>query len=338
MTNQEADLFSGALAVCQLMLRGVAAGAGGALAPETIRQKVDEILAMPTYTGVDRERLLAALEQRFTVFTPRHRTLGSDDDHKPWLNAKKGTISWRYWDRYKLLLEERLSESALNAIDQVSNDVLGRLEDPDRAGPWDRRGLVSGNVQSGKTASYCGLISKAADAGYKVIIVLAGLHNSLRSQTQMRLDEGFLGFMSEPRRGEGQQAFRVAGVGHIDSSVRANTGTNRTEKGDFSRPVANQFGINPGGLPLLFVVKKNVRVLDNVLAWLRSCSDGADESSDRRFVRNVPVLVIDDESDLASVDTRAQPLDEDGNPDPEHNPAKTNELIRRILRSFEKVA
>ena len=55
----------------------------------------------------------------------------------------------------------------------------------------NRRGLVMGHVQSGKTANYCGLVCKAADAGYKVIIVLSGVHNSLRSQTQIRVEEGF---------------------------------------------------------------------------------------------------------------------------------------------------
>src|SRR5439155_17011279 len=65
--------------------------------------------------------------------------------------------------------------------------------------------------------------------------------------------------------------------------------------------------------------------------------DGEDHEG-RRFVRRVPVLVVDDEADLASVDTKAQAFDESGNPDPDHDPARTNELIRRILRSFEKVA
>ena len=124
------------------------------------------------------------------------------------------------------------------------------------------------------------------------------MHNSLRSQTQIRLDEGFLGFMSEPRTGSGQQTFKTTGVGLIDGSIRANTGTNRTEQGDFSSPVANQFGIHPGGLPLVFVIKKNVKVLENLLAWLRACADGVDEKTNRRFVRRVPVLVIDDEADL----------------------------------------
>jgi len=331
-------LFSSALAICQMMLREKAAIHGGVLGLETIREQVSEITSMPTYGSIDREKLIAELEHRFTVFTAQHQTLGSNDDHLAWLPTKLGTIEWRYWDRYKLFLEDRVAPSAIESIDDVTTDVLSRLEDTERPGDWDRRGLVSGNIQSGKTANYCGLIAKAADAGYKVIIVLAGMHNSLRSQTQIRLDEGFLGFMSEPRTGSGQQTFKTTGVGLIDGSIRANTGTNRTEQGDFSSPVANQFGIHPGGLPLVFVIKKNVKVLENLLAWLRACADGVDEQTNRRFVRRVPVLVIDDEADLASVDTRAQAFDENGNPDPDHNPTRINELIRRVLRSFERVA
>jgi hypothetical protein len=330
--------FSSALAVCQMMLRERAGIHGGVLSLEIIHEQVSEITAMPTFAGIDRDALIAELEHRFTVFTAQHQTLGSNEDHLPWLPAKMGTIQWRYWDRYKLLLEDRIAPSAIQSIDDVTTDVLSRLEDTERQGDWDRRGLVSGNIQSGKTANYCGLIAKAADAGYKVIIVLAGMHNSLRSQTQIRIDEGFLGFMSEPRTGSGQQTFKTTGVGLIDGSVRANTGTNRTEQGDFSSPVANQFGIHPGGLPLVFVIKKNVKVLENLLAWLRACADGVDEQTNRRFVRHVPVLVIDDEADLASVDTRAQAFDENGNPDPDHNPTRINELIRRVLRSFEQVA
>ena len=201
----------------------------------------------------------------------------------------------------------------------------------------DLESLVYAIVRSGKTANYCGLICKAADVGYKVIIVLSGIHNSLRSQTQIRLDEGFLGFMSEPLAG-GQQTFRRAGVGEIDASIVANTATNRTERGDFSRTVANQFGIHPGGMPLLFVTKKNVSVLKNLNNWISSCTNAEDPESKRRFVRDVPVLVIDDEADLASVDTKLQDIDENGNPDPEHDPTKTNEQIRRLLRAFEKVA
>ena len=222
-------------------------------------------------------------------------------------------------------------------VDRVTTDVLSRLEDPSRSGMWDRRGLVVGHVQSGKTANYTGLIAKAADAGYKVIIVLTGMHESLRCQTQIRLDEGFLGRKSQPR-GAGAKAFVPTGVGLLDPSVNANTGTNRFQGGDFNATVAAQFGITPGGLPLLFVVKKNASVLKNIIDWIGSAAVATDQETGRKFVPGVPVLVVDDEADQASVDTGRQKFDEIGRPDSEHNPKTINRQIRTILRLFERVA
>ncbi len=336
-SNLSNATFATVLAMCQMMLKQRAATAGRFLKTADILEVVNEVLAMPSFAGLDKERLAAELEERFTVVTGEHQTLGNNDDHKAWLPARRTTIAWRYWDRYLLYLEERVPRSAVDSVDKVTSDVLERIEDPQRQGSWDRRGLVMGHVQSGKTANYCGLVCKAADAGYKVIIVLSGVHNSLRSQTQIRLDEGFLGFMNDVL-GDGQQTFKPVGVGMIDASIRANTGTNRTQLGDFNEKVAKQFGIHPGGLPLVFVVKKNVSVLNNLIKWIRSCADAQDEATGRKFVRNVPALIIDDEADLASVDTRQQEFDEDGKPDEDHDPTKTNRNIRLLLRAFEKVA
>src|ERR1700733_1281162 len=305
-SNTPHSTFATVLAMCQVMLKQRVTSAERFLKTADILEVVNEISAMPSFTGLDKERLIAELEERFTVVTGEHQTLGNNDDHKAWLvPSKRSSIEWRYWDRYLLYLEERIPRSAVDSVDKVSNDILERIEDPERPGPWDRRGLVMGHVQSGKTANYCGLVCKAADAGYKVIIVLSGVHNSLRSQTQIRLDEGFLGFMSDAL-GDGQQTFKPVGVGLIDSSIRANTGTSRTQLGDFNEKVAKQFGIHPGGLPLVFVVKKNVSVLNNLIKWIRSCADAQDETTGRKIIRNVPALIIDDEADLASVDTRQQ--------------------------------
>jgi hypothetical protein len=332
-SNQSSASFATVLAMCQMMLKEKAAAAGRFLKTVDILEVVTEILAMPSFAGIDNNRLVTELEERFTVMTGEHQTLGNNDDHKAWLPSR---LNRRYWDRYRLHLEERVPASAVDSVDKVTNDVLERIEDPQRPGKWDRRGLVMGHVQSGKTANYCGLVCKAADAGYKVIIVLSGVHDSLRSQTQIRIEEGFLGFMNSAL--DGPQTFVPVGVGKLDSSVHANTGTNRAQKGDFNRDIANKFGIHPGGLPLVFVVKKNVSVLHNLIGWIRSCADAQDEETGRKFVRNVPALIIDDEADLASVDTRLQVIDENGKPDEDHDPAKTNRNIRILLRSFEKVA
>ncbi len=223
-------------------------------------------------------------------------------------------------------------------MNRVTDLVLGLLEDPLREGKWDRRGLVVGHVQSGKTANYTGLICKAADAGYKLIIVLAGVHKNLRSQTQMRLDDGFLGYETMPPGEAQRRAPTPAGVGLIDRTLRPNYITNRSDNGDFSRAVANNMGINPGGPPLLFVVKKNARVLRNLIDWVNWAANGRDPDTGRPMVSSVPLLVIDDEADHASVDTREQAFDEDGNPDPDHDPTAINSCVRRVLRAFEKCA
>src|SRR5437763_2928920 len=88
----------------------------------------------------------------------------------------------------------------VNNLHELTDMILERLEDPARPAPWDRRGMVVGSVQSGKTANYTGLICKAVDAGYKLVIILAGIHSNLRSQTQVRIDEGVLGFDTKKSR------------------------------------------------------------------------------------------------------------------------------------------
>src|SRR5262249_47711542 len=148
---------------------------------------------------------------------------------------------------------------------------------PVRDGAWDRRGMVVGHVQSGKTSSYTGLICKAVDAGYKVVVVLAGIHNNLRSQTQMRLDEGFLGYETMEAAGN-QNAANIIGVGEIEPNpgIKLDYVTSRHDKGDFNQARGKHFGINPGGHPLLFVVKKNGRVLGQLLKWIDRSLKGHD--------------------------------------------------------------
>ena len=312
-----------------------------ALTRSMIEAKVDLVLAMnPAWkAGVDRVALVAQMESRFSIWIGRAVTLAGDDDHVPWLTASRKR-GWRYWPRYRQMLDEKWAAPAIEALDTVTDDILGRLEDPRREGSWDRRGLVVGHVQSGKTSNYCGLINKAADAGYKVIIVLAGLHKNLRSQTQMRLDEGFLGYETMPIREQREGEIKSIGVGLVDSDplLRPDYLTNRADNGDFSRAAANTMGINPGGRPLLLVVKKNPSVLLNLLFWIERISNGRDPATSRRVLVDVPLLLIDDEADNASVDTGTQEFDEDGAPDLEHDPKPINSLIRQILVSFEQSA
>jgi hypothetical protein len=235
-----------------------------------------------------------------------------------------------------LWLERSLSARAVEALDDSTDTVLGLLEDPLREGPWDHRGLIVGHVQSGKTAHYTGLICKAVDAGYKMIIVLAGLHNNLRSQTQMRLDEGFLGYETPVIE---HPSIIGAGEFDPDPAIKPNYATNRSQTGDFRRAVARHFGITLEQRPWLFVVKKNKSVLDQLLAWItHHVANAHDPEAGRGIVTNLPLPLIDDEADHASVDTGEQILDEDGKPDEEHQPTAINRLIRRILKAFTRSA
>jgi hypothetical protein len=328
---------STALQIAQLTLAARRRSLTRALQREDIASAVDEVLALPTFANVSREALIGELEERFNVWQDDAQILHGTDSHEAWLPKKRAEIAWPLWQRYKLFSGKSLPFDSLENLDKVTDQILGELEDPERPAAWDRRGLVMGHVQSGKTASYVGLICKAADVGYKVIVVLAGLHNNLRSQTQIRLDQGFLGYRSVPPA-PGGVTFEKTGVGEIDPRPRVDSVTNRSEVGDFNRTVAQNFGIHPGGNPLLFVVKKNVSVLRNLLAWIGSSADATDPTTGRRFHRDVPLLVIDDEADQASVDTKAGSVDEDGNPDDEHSPTRINELIRRLLMAFDKSA
>jgi hypothetical protein len=331
--------FDTVLVMAQAMLQNDLGTA--ALTRDMIEQKVDLILAInPAWrAAVDRTALVTLIESRFSIWIGRAVTLAGDDDHIPWLSPERKE-GWRYWPRYRQMLEEKWASPAVDALDDITDDILGRLEDPHRPNSWDRRGLVVGHVQSGKTSNYTGLINKAADSGYKVIIVLAGLHKNLRSQTQMRLDEGFLGYETTPLREQRDGEIKSIGVGLLDSDplLRPDYLTNRADNGDLSRAVANTMGINPGGRPLLLVIKKNPSVLRNLLFWIERISNGRDPATNRHVLVNVPLLLIDDEADNASVDTGHQEFDETGTPDLEHDPKTINGLIRQVLLSFEQSA
>jgi hypothetical protein len=309
-----------------------------AITPALIAEKINLALMMNRRWSedLDREAVSDELIRRFSIWRGQDTWLENSEGHVPWL-APERKKNWRYWQRYRELQEARMAWEAVDGLDKSSDRILGMLEDPQRKGPWDRRGLVVGHVQSGKTGNYTGLICKAADAGYKIIIVLAGMHNNLRTQTQMRLDEGFLGFETNPSA----EGMRLIGVGNIDQdpSIRPNYATNRTEKGDFTANNVRNLGVTPEILPWLFVVKKNKTVLARLLRWLQThVADAVEPETGRKVVTHLPLLIIDDEADHASVDTGEQVFDSDGKADEDHQPKAINGLIRQILHSFHRKA
>ena len=287
---------------------------------------------------IDRDRVLRELEARNSTWIGRWKDIVDNRDHEDWLTAERKQ-DWRYWQRYREYLEKDLPQDSVDSLDDVTDRIVGLLEDPRRAGAWDRRGLVVGHVQSGKTANYTGLICKAADSGYRLIVVLAGMHKNLRTQTQIRLDEGFLGYETRPiteRRGAG---VRIVGVGRIDSSLAPDYVTTRDDNGDFQKSRADAMGLTPSDKPILFVVKKNARVLRNLISWVEErVARSHDAGTGHPLVEDLPLLLIDDEADHASVDTGVQPRDENGQPDPDYEPKAINRSIRRLVHLFEKSA
>jgi hypothetical protein len=305
------------------------------LTREEIAAAVDRLLgAFPEWIGrASREAAIASLGSDFSTFIGMESVLVQTDTCAPWLDERREGIRWRYWERYRTwLIRRRLPQPAINAMHRVTDRILDLTGNPESSIPFNRRGMVVGDVQSGKTGNYTGLICKAADAGYKVIIVLAGMNNNLRSQTQIRLDEGFIGKISVPM---GESDPRQTGVGLIDPSVVVDWATNRLERGDFNWRAMSQFGLHPGGRPVLLVVKKNVSVLNGVLEWLRVTANSNDEAGPR--FAHMPLLLVDDEADNASVDTRRLKFI-NGAPDPEHQPTAINARIRQILGMFDQAA
>jgi hypothetical protein len=302
-----------------------------------ISEKIDLVLSIKPEWGqnLDRQAIIDELIRRYSLWIGKDTTLKSEQGHQPWLTSERKK-DWRYWQRYRDWTEGSLSWKVADSLNKSTDAVLELLEDPQRLGEWDRRGLVVGHVQSGKTAHYTGVICKAADAGYKIIVVLAGLHNNLRSQTQVRLDEGFLGYATNPN----PEILDFVGVGSggRDANIKPNCATNRTETGDFNTKVAKHLAITPEQRPWLFVVKKNKTVLQRVLEWIGNHVADSTDQTGRRFVAQLPILIVDDEADHASVDTGEQVFGQDGLPDDEHEPTAINSRIRKILRSFARSA
>jgi hypothetical protein len=312
---------------------------------ELIKEKVRTALSMLASGGIardiDEESLVRDLETSYSIWMAQGTIIEDQQDHIPWLSDRKAEVSWDFWNRYRQYLEEEkgFSPATVDRLEQLTDTILERLEEPQRSGDWSRRGMVVGQVQSGKTSNYTGMICKSVDAGYKLIIVLAGVHNSLRSQTQLRLDEGFLGWDSQVSR-----AFDTGnpfvGVGKIPTGkqLRVLSGTSSAEKGDFSTKVANQYGVFPGGNdPILMVVKKNKTVLTNLVKWALNLAT-QDPQLGRKVIRNFPLLIIDDEADNASVNTKEVKLDGAGIPREDQDSTAINKLIRQLLHSFEKNA
>jgi len=293
---------------------------------EEIEESVNQVLQMPNFSGLERDQLIREIESIYSVRVEDYRIIEREERRLPWLNTKRAEIDWAFWSRYRSYLqdEKNFAPETLNKLDRLTDRILDGLFDPTANIEIDKKGLVVGQVQSGKTSNYTGLICKAADAGFKLIIVLAGIYNNLRSQTQLRLDQGFLGFDTQHTRAFNQNNIRI-GVGRIERSSVAHSLTSSLDNGDFTQGAANSSGFNfDTAEPIIAVVKKNPHVLRRLHQWLSA--QAVQEENGQRKIRNKSLLLIDDEADNASINISN---------DPERR-SSINSWITQIIRLFGK--
>ena len=200
-----------------------------------------------------------------------------NNGHQSWLPAKKSQFEFFFWDRYKRYLEgaKHWNPRVTASLGQVAEEILDLCGDPSQEA-FSIRGLVLGDVQSGKTANYTAICNKAADTGYRLIIVLAGMMENLRQQTQERLDAEFAGRKSEyfldPKAAEETKNIPV-GVGkycgQTGASKKIASFTSVSKDFDSGILRSNNLSLENVNCPVLLVIKKNKRILNNLITWLR---------------------------------------------------------------------
>jgi hypothetical protein len=248
-------------------------------------------------------------------------TLANPGVQRGWLKSidDEDRLQFNYYNAFKeFLTSQGRPIKVINENERIIDDILDLSGDPLTDGRWSRRGLVMGNVQSGKTQNYTALVNKAADLGYKTIIILGGHQKMLRKQTQQRIDEGLIG--KDNLFGTG----RKLGVGEFRDLSAYGTHEGTGER-DFNTGTARVFNFNLRGTisPIVFVVKKNVTILKKLNEWILQKHDLAPE---RGIRLDLPLLLIDDEADYASPNSKQASDDV----------TATNEVIRNLLDLFKK--
>jgi hypothetical protein len=294
--------------------------------PEAIEEiiKICEPSLPAPLTEEEREYIRFTIHSQFTIDLAHKGTVLGNPDVKRWLDNAKTDIEWTYWNAFRdyLANDQQRAEKVIQENEKIIDNILDYSGDPRIEGSWSRKGLVMGNVQSGKTQNYLGLINKAMDSGYKIIILLGGHMNDLRKQTQQRVDEGVIGRESthivqanlgvQNRIGVGK--YRTQEVATVTSTI-----------GDFNRNTANNLGITLNNLsdPIIFTVKKNTSIMRNLYEWIKT-KHMLDPEDGKKL--DLPLLLIDDEADFASVNTKAHRDDI----------TATNKYIRQIIGLFNR--
>jgi hypothetical protein len=250
------------------------------------------------------------------VADPREHEEWYDD----WLAENNNETQSYYWKRLEHHLSAVLTEKygperagkIVRSIDETTYGITKKLANPQRH-RFSYKGLVVGYVQSGKTANFSALVAKAADAGYKFIVVLSGIHDILRLQTQIRLDKELTGMNDR-----GLEDIFIALPSDAKNWNRLTTANN-----DFQNVNLDPFSAYcRRSTPTVAIIKKNCRVMNKLIDYIRQADE---EGRDQ-----MPLLIIDDEADQASIDTNAN--------DPDTEPSRTNDRIRTLLSLFPKRA
>ncbi|MBD1362998.1 hypothetical protein IDJ77_04170 [Mucilaginibacter sp. ZT4R22] len=313
---------------------------------KNVLQTAEGFLEMADETNIDDEALTQALEAAFRGFdsfsagnidsllnriavevsfrgkhkvnAPDYQIFDREDITDRW-TVDTDRAPWSFWKFYKEYLHgKNMPVPVIKKLDQLTDDILTRLGNPAAGGSWDKRGMIVGDVQSGKTGNYIGLINKAADAGYRIIIVLSGLYENLRKQTQLRVDEGFTGKFSQSQTVTGTGVYRKSNLPPV------HTITHSGSDGDIKMRTLRNNPLNTNDYYAL-VIKKNPTVLKSLLSWFVN-SPNAVENNGSLIIRNIPVLVIDDEADYASLNISKD------------SASTINACIRALLGLFDQSA
>ncbi|MFJ7197415.1 MULTISPECIES: Z1 domain-containing protein [unclassified Streptomyces] len=265
--------------------------------------------------------LRRALDGAVPVFKEPGPTVISKE-FTSWYSRDSAAARSFYWNSYEQLLRRKgWSDAAVASLDEASHAVVERLSDPTRTEAYGARGLVVGYVQSGKTANFTGVAAKAMDAGYRLVIVLGGTLNLLRGQTQRRLDMELIGQENILRGADPSDPDALVGIDYQDDedwpakfvshghrpfnierlttrdddyrSLRQGIGALEIEKREKHLPLYVPDNLHRAAARVM-VVKKNKSVLTNLVKDLKKIGP---------ILREIPTLIIDDESDQASVNT-----------------------------------
>lgn len=241
-------------------------------------------------------------------------TISADPTRGGWLDTvDRG--SWYYWPTLRDYLISKEWNTA--DLDDQTDRVLRQVARPSLP-EFDIRGLVLGYVQSGKTANFTALIAKAVDVGYRLVIVLSGTDNGLRRQTQIRLNRELVGYVDN----------RPGAVPLPPPGKQWHQFTSEDAGGDFDAGRANYASLQ-GSEPVLIVMKKNGPRLRRLHAWL--------DEAPSTVMQQLPVLVVDDEADQASPDSKGDRVTQAPDPDDViEDPSIINGLIRKLLGRFSR--